>query len=92
MAIRLVIPMEAAPGKRAELVDTFRALSPDVRKEKGCQGYELYQSTERPDQMVLLELWSSEEDLANHSEMNRQRGLNLGPLRTGPSAAERYTV
>ena len=90
MALRLVIPMEAAPGKRDELIGTFRTLAPEVRQEAGCQGYELYQSTERPDQMVLLELWDNEESLAAHSELNRQRGLDLSQLRTGSTSAERY--
>ena len=90
MAMRLVIPMEAAPGKRDELINTFRTLAPEVRQETGCQGYELYQSTERPDQMVLLELWESEDALAAHSELNRQRGLDLSQLRTGSTSAERY--
>ncbi len=92
MAVRLVIPMESAPGKRDELIEAFRTLSPQVREEDGCQWYELYQSVERPDQLVLLELWADEGALEVHSERNRQRGLNLGQLRVGPSRAERYVV
>ena len=47
MAARLVVPMEAAPGKRDELIDTFRTLAPEVRQEVGCQAYELYQSLKK---------------------------------------------
>ena len=92
MALRLVVPMEAAPGKRDELIDAFRARSREVRQEGGCEEYELYQSTERPDQLVLLERWKDESALEAHLELNRKRGNNLASLRTGPSQAERYIV
>ena len=92
MALRLIVPMEAAPGKRDELIAAFRARSPEVRQETGCEEFELYQSTERPDQMVLIERWADEATLAAHSELNRQRGNTMADLRTGATQAERYTT
>ena len=90
MAMRLVIPMEAAPGMRDELITTFRTLAPEVRQEDGCQGYELYQSTERADHFVLLERWSDQDALSVHGQRLRERGLDLASLRAGPSEVERY--
>ena len=92
MAVRLIIPMGAAPGKRDELIEAFRVRSPEARQEPGCEEYELYQSTERPDLLMLVERWSDEASLAAHAELNKQRGGNLGSLRTGPSRAERYII
>ena len=91
MAMRLVIPMEAAPDKRDELINTFRTLAPEVRQEAGCQGYELYQSTERPDHFVLMERWSDQDALTVHGQRLRERGVDLASLRAGPSEVERYT-
>jgi len=90
MALRLIVPMEAAPGKRDELIEAFSARSREVRQESGCEEFELYQSTERPDQLVLLERWTDEAALEAHSELNRQRGNSLASLRTGTTQAERY--
>ena len=89
--------MEAAPGKRDELIEAFRVRSPEARQEPGCEEYELYQSTERPDLLMLVERWSDEASLAVHAELNKQRSskgesANLGSLRAGPSRAERYTI
>ena len=90
MALRLIVPMEAAPGKRDELIEAFSARSREVRQESGCEEYELYQSTERPDQLVLLERWTDEAALEAHLELNRQRGINMDSLRTRATPAERY--
>ena len=92
MAIRIVVPMEAASGKRDELIGVFRTRAPKVRQESGCEEFELYQSTERPDQLILLELWADEDALKAHSELNKQRVNNVNSLRIGGAKAERYTA
>lgn len=92
MAIRLLVPMDAAPGKREELIEVFQHLAPSVREEPGCEHYELYQSVEHPDQMFLLELWSDESSLAVHSEENKKRGLDLSSLRVQGRATEKYVI
>ncbi len=90
MTLRLLVPMEAAPGKRDELIEAFRVRSREVRQENGCEEFELYQSTERPDQMMLIERWTDETTLETHAELNRQKGNQLASLRTGTSKIERY--
>ena len=90
MALRLIVPMEAAPGKRDELIEAFSARARGVRQESGCEEFELYQSTERPDQLVLLERWTDEVSLEAHSALNKLRGNNLASLRAGTTQAERY--
>ena len=92
MTLRLVVPMQAAPGKRDELIEAFRIRCKEVREEPGCEEYEIYQSTERPDQLILLERWQDEATLEAHSELNRQRGSTMASLRTGTTKAERYTL
>ena len=92
MAVRLIVQMEAKPGKIDELVERFNVRIAEVVKEKGCQQYELYLSTERPNQLVLLERWVNEESLEDHLELNRQRGSNVSDLRSGDTKLERYTI
>ena len=92
MAVRLIVQMEAKPGKIDELVERFNVRIAEVVKEKGCQQYELYLSTERPNQLVLLERWANEESLEDHLELNRQRGSNVSDLRSGDTKLERYTI
>ena len=92
MAIRLIVQMPAKPGKLDELVERFNVRISEVVKEKGCEQYELYRSTERPDQLVLLERWTDEQSLEDHLEMNRQRGSNVSDLRSGDTILERYNI
>ena len=92
MTLRLLVPMEAAPGKRDELIEAFRTRSREVRQENGCEEFELYQSTERPDQLLLLERWTDETALEAHTELNKQKGNQLASLRTGTTKIERYTA
>ena len=91
MTVRLIVNMAAATGKREELAATFASLCPSVREEPGCEQYELYQSTERPDHFVLTERWSDQDALTVHGQLLRDRGVDLASLRAGPSQVERYT-
>ena len=93
MAIRLLVPFTALPGKRDELITIFSSLAAEVHQEPGCEEYELYQSTTELNRMVLLEQWTDEDSLAAHAENNRQRNLNLNSLREGKTAPmERYIM
>ena len=91
MTVRLIVNMEAAAGKREELAAAFASLCPSVQEEPGCEQYELYQSTERPDHFALMERWSDQDALTVHGERLRERGLDMASLRAGPSEVERYT-
>ena len=90
MAVRIIVPIEAAAGKRDELIQALQALSIEVRQESGCEQFELYQSTERPDQLALLELWTDETAQKAHSELNRKRGNTSASLTRGATQYERY--
>lgn len=55
MTIRHVITIQVAPGRTAEFAGFFRALQAITRQEDGCEQYELFQSLDDPDRVVLLE-------------------------------------
>ena len=50
MAVRLVVSINAAPGKGAELAQAFRGRCAEVMQEPGCQQFEVFQSVVNPDQ------------------------------------------
>ncbi len=91
MAIRLIVSMTAAPGKRDELSAAFGALCPSVQQEPGCQQYEFFQSRENPDRFVLIEKWDDEDTLRVHMDVLRARNLNMDALRSHREV-ERYSV
>ena|SRR5215472_10416493 len=73
MAIRHVITIQVAPGKAADFARAFRAVQAIAQREEGCDQYELFQSLDDPDKVVLLERWASQELLDKHIEAERAR-------------------
>lgn len=73
MAIRHVITVTVAPGKAADFADAFNRLAQNARHEEGCEQYELLQSLDDPDRLVILELWTDQTLLDAHREAERTR-------------------
>jgi quinol monooxygenase YgiN len=77
MAIRHVVTIQVAPGKAASFASAFKALQAVARREEGCQQYELFQSVDDPDKMVMLERWASQELLDKHMAAERADNASL---------------
>jgi quinol monooxygenase YgiN len=73
MAIRHVVTIQVAPGKTADFASAFKALQAIAQQEEGCEQYELFQSLDDPDKVVLLERWASQELLDKHMAAERTR-------------------
>jgi quinol monooxygenase YgiN len=71
MAVRIIVSMTAAAGKRDALMTAFRTLCPSVQQEPGCQQYEFYQSLEGTDRFVLLERNLNLDALRSHRAVER---------------------
>ena len=91
MAVRLVISINAAPGKGAEFAQAFKPRCEQSRQDRGCQQFELFQSVSDPDKFALLELWESPEALAEHAKLQAARPPFPEGLRQGGGEREDYT-
>ena len=78
MAIRHVITIQVAPGRAADFAGAFRVVQATAYQEDGCEQYELFQSVDDNDKLVLLERWSSQELLDRHMAAERTR--NRSPV------------
>lgn len=76
MAIRHVVTVQVAPGKASEFSDAFRVLRAAALNEPGCEQYELFQSVDAPDRMVILERWSDQALLEQHMAGERTRNAD----------------
>ena len=93
MSVRLVISMEANPGKGGELLKAMEDRCREVRKEPGCEQFEIFQSGHDPDRLVLLELWADQAALEVHAGVNASRPADpaMAALRAdGAAAREDY--
>jgi quinol monooxygenase YgiN len=77
MAIRHVVTIQVAPGRGDEFAGAFKAVQEIAQREEGCEQYELFQSLDEPDKVVLLERWASQELLDRHMERERTRNRSV---------------
>lgn len=90
MSVRLVVSINAAPGKGAELAAAFRTRCLDVMKEPGCEQFEVFQSVLNPDKLALLELWTDQAALDVHAGVNTTRAPLPAGLRGSGGSREDY--
>ena len=74
--IHVIAVITAKPGKRAEILQHFRANVPNVHKEKGCIEYGAavdaenalpFQTKWGPDTFLVIEKWESMDSLKAHA-------------------------
>jgi quinol monooxygenase YgiN len=90
MSIRLVVSINAAPGKGGELAQAYKARCGEIMKEPGCEQFEVFQSVVNPDRLTLLERWADEAALAVHAKVNETRPPLPPGLRAGAGEREDY--
>jgi quinol monooxygenase YgiN len=91
MSVRLVITINAEPGKGNELTQAMKARCADSAKDDGCLQFEVFQSALDPDRLVLLELWEDQAALDAHAKINQTRASLPPGLRQGGGEREDYT-
>lgn len=91
MSVRLVISINAAQGKGAELAQAMKARCELSQKDAGCLQFEVFQSALDPDRLTLLELWESQAALDAHAKLQAQRPPLPEGLRLGAGEREDYT-
>jgi quinol monooxygenase YgiN len=90
MAIRLVVTINAAPGKGSELAHGYKARCAEVMSEPGCEQFEVFQSVVNPDKLAILERWTDQAALDVHSKVNSTRPSLQPELRVGRGEREDY--
>jgi quinol monooxygenase YgiN len=93
MAIRLVVTFTAQPGKAQDFADAFKSQQEITHGEKGCEQYQLFRALDDPDKLVLLERWTTSEDLDAHMQaMQGRGGSSTAQFSAGGPTLERYEV
>ncbi|HEX3954269.1 MAG TPA: putative quinol monooxygenase [Stellaceae bacterium] len=90
MAVRLVVTINAAPGKGAELAQLFKARCAECMQEPGCEQFEVFQSVLNPDKLALLEKWRDQAALDVHAKLNATRPPMPPGLRAEGGEREDY--
>jgi quinol monooxygenase YgiN len=89
------VTFKAKAGQGAQMAAAFAPAAAAVHQEKGCEQYEMFQSCADPDTLVLLERWTTPEDLDVHGEAMRARGPSPTTAyrdESAPPTVERFEV
>lgn len=90
MAIRLIVTINAVPGKGSELAPLYKARCAEIMKEPGCEQFEVFQSVVNPDKLAILERWTDQAALDAHAKANAARPALPADLRLGRGEREDY--
>lgn len=90
MAIRLIVTINAAPGRGSELAQLYKARCAEIMEEPGCEQFEVFQSVLNPDKLTLLERWTDQGSLDAHAKRNAARAPLPAELRVGTTEREDY--
>jgi quinol monooxygenase YgiN len=90
MAIRLIVSINAAPGKGTELAQAYKSRCAEVTAEPGCEQFEVFQSVVNPDKLAILERWTDKAALDAHAKINNTRPPLRPELRSGTTEREDY--
>jgi len=91
MAIRIFVRMKTLPGKGAEFAKARAPRHAEVRKDPGCEQFDLFQNAEDPDDFMLVERWTDEEKLNAHYALKRPP-IAQDLRAPGGAQPERYVV
>ncbi len=87
MSIGLVVKVKVKAGKNAEFENGFKEAQAGVRAEEpGCVYYDLYQSSADPQAYFVLERYTGQEAVDQHSKTKHFAKLmqSTGALTEGP--------
>jgi len=64
--IRLNVFIQTSAANRSAVAETAKELVAASLKDEGCIAYDLFESSTRPDVMMICETWKDEAALAAH--------------------------
>jgi len=92
MSVRLTVQMLVQPGKTQEFEAIAKAATARVRAEdKGCERYDMFRSLDDETSYVLVEAWTTDDDLKAHASSPGVADLReVGPLLSARTVMHRY--
>ena len=73
--VNVVAKFVAKPGQESTLKTALTALIAPTQQDPGYIAYDLYESSQRPGEFVLIEAWASKELLAQHLDTPHLNGF-----------------
>ena len=74
MSILVLVEMEAKSDAAEALKGSFASILPDTRAFDGCESISAHVNLDDPNQIVLVQRWTSREQYERYLEWRRGRG------------------
>ena len=71
----VLLQLKVEPEKRFHILKTVHAITGPTKAQAGCQLYEFYSNTQNDDELVLLQIWDSQENLEDHIRSEEFRNV-----------------
>lgn len=68
MSVVLIVKWVAKPETQEEIADILKTMKGLVREEPGCLSYEVFRSSEDPQEFMLVEVYKNEDAVADHAK------------------------
>ena len=91
MSVRIVLTLTAKPGNAAAVASGYAERCRSVRKEPGCEQFEVFQGVENPERFVVMERWKDADALETHRLLTLANPSGVRELCVGGGEREDYT-
>ena len=71
----VLLQLKVEPEKRFHILKTVHAIIGPAKAQAGCQLCEFYSNTQNDDELVLLQIWDSQENLEDHIRSEEFRSV-----------------
>jgi quinol monooxygenase YgiN len=68
MPVALIVKWVANPESQEDIADILRTMTELVRQEPGCLSYEVFRSTEDPQEFMLVEVYKDQDAVTAHGQ------------------------
>ena len=68
MPVALIVKWVATPESQEEIADILRTMKELVRQEPGCLSYEVFRSSEDPQEFMLVEVYKNQDAVTAHGQ------------------------
>jgi quinol monooxygenase YgiN len=91
MSVVVVVTVKSRPGQANALEEALIQTAVEIQQDDSCELYALHRSTHDPETFLIIEHWSTEEDLAHHATVSKGRSTRVHQFMLGQPTFERLS-
>ena len=92
MSVMVFLEVQSSDESIEQLKATFKEILPDTRAYDGCQGVEIFDNQDDPNNLVLVEHWDSRQKYETYLGWRKETGMlnSLMSMTSAPPSIRFY--